>query len=66
MQSFNEAKREIVENFKDFACTIGTTSYMWEGDHNKVGYCAITAHFIDDDWLLQKRIIGFRQNSIST
>jgi len=31
---------------------------MWTSIQNK-GYCALTAHYIDSNWNLQKRILNF-------
>ena len=43
---------------------VALTSDCWEaliGFH----YIIVTAHFIDSDWLLNKRIIGFKKFSFS-
>ncbi|KAL4285326.1 hypothetical protein GQ457_16G008580 [Hibiscus cannabinus] len=38
---------------------IAITTDMWTSTHQKKGFMAITAHFIDDSWILQSRIIRF-------
>ncbi|XVF21307.1 hypothetical protein REPUB_Repub12eG0079700 [Reevesia pubescens] len=38
---------------------IAITTDMWTADHQKKGYLALTAHFIDSSWTLQKRIIRY-------
>ena len=39
---------------------IAFTSDYWEA-LNSFHYIVVTAHFIDSDWLLSKRIIGFKK-----
>ncbi|MFQ6626102.1 hypothetical protein Gotur_004936 [Gossypium turneri] len=36
------------------------TSNNWNSEHNNDEYICITAHWVDKDWKLQKRIIRFR------
>ncbi|KAH6806143.1 hypothetical protein C2S51_030974 [Perilla frutescens var. frutescens] len=38
---------------------IAITSDMWTSSNQKKGYMAITAHFIDNSWKLQSRIVRF-------
>ncbi|KAL4325625.1 hypothetical protein GQ457_11G026650 [Hibiscus cannabinus] len=38
---------------------IAITTDMWTSTHQKKGFMAITAHFIDNSWILQSRIIRF-------
>ncbi|KAK8492419.1 hypothetical protein V6N11_027778 [Hibiscus sabdariffa] len=38
---------------------IAITTDMWTVDHQNRGYMAVTAHYIDDEWILQKCIIRF-------
>ncbi|KAG5531327.1 hypothetical protein RHGRI_026069 [Rhododendron griersonianum] len=39
--------------------SVSFTSDMWSGGNNR-GYMALTAHYIDSSWKLNKRIIAFR------
>ncbi|KAL8544387.1 hypothetical protein ACS0TY_004794 [Phlomoides rotata] len=32
---------------------------MWTANNQKKGYMVITAHFIDESWKLQSRLVGF-------
>ena len=59
MKVFYTMRQSLIDNFKCFNATISCTSDLWEGC-NKIGYLCVTAHYVDDDWVLQKRIIGFR------
>lgn len=36
---------------------VAITTDMWTAKHQKRGYMAVTAHFIDEEWTLQSRII---------
>ncbi|XP_058745642.1 zinc finger BED domain-containing protein DAYSLEEPER-like [Vicia villosa] len=36
---------------------IALTSDMWTASNQKKGYMTITAHYIDDDWVMQSRIL---------
>lgn len=36
---------------------ISITTDMWTAEHQEKGYMAITAHFIDDSWVLQERVL---------
>ena len=59
MKVFYAMRQSLVDNFRTFNATVSCTSDLWEGC-NKTGYLCVTAHYVDDDWVLQKRIIGFR------
>ena len=56
---FDSFKTKLIEDFSTLHFTIACTSDMWTGCNN-LGYICITAHYIDSDWLLNKRIISFR------
>ncbi|KAI8555020.1 hypothetical protein RHMOL_Rhmol05G0141600 [Rhododendron molle] len=51
----------INEEFAGFSrgTSVSFTSDMWSGGNNR-GYMALTAHYIDSSWKLNKRIIAFR------
>jgi hypothetical protein len=57
---FNKLRVELIEVLSSINTSIACTSDIWEG-RTKVGYIAITAHYIDKNWKLQKRLIGFRE-----
>ncbi|TXG74484.1 hypothetical protein EZV62_003063 [Acer yangbiense] len=38
---------------------ISITTDMWTSSHQKKGFMAVTAHFIDDSWAMQSRILRF-------
>ena len=38
---------------------ISLTTDVWKSDTQKVSYICLTGHFIDSDWVLQKRLLNF-------
>ena len=56
---FQQTKKKLIEEFSTFNCTIACTSDLWTGC-NKTGYICITAHFVDENWNMNKNIIAFR------
>jgi hypothetical protein len=55
---YSEEKKKLYAYLKTFNCRFSTTMDMWTSNQNK-GYMCVTAHWIDDDWRIQKRIIDF-------
>ena len=43
---------------------IAITNDMWTSNKNK-GFMVVTAHFIDDSWALQSRVIRYTLNKIN-
>jgi Domain of unknown function (DUF4413)/hAT family C-terminal dimerisation region len=56
---FETEKEKIRKIFKNIDM-ISLTSDCWTSNQT-IGYMCLTAHFIDSDWKLQKRIIGFNE-----
>ena len=42
---------------------IAITTGMWTSNQKK-GYMVITAHFIDDAWILQSRVLRYSLNNL--
>ncbi|KAJ6826239.1 zinc finger BED domain-containing protein RICESLEEPER 2-like [Iris pallida] len=38
---------------------VSLTTDLWTAEHQNLGYCCVTCHFLDDDWVLHKKIIAF-------
>ena len=55
---FQTEKDKLYEYFKTINCHFSTTMDMWTSNQNK-GYMCVTVHWIDDEWIIQKRIIKF-------
>jgi hypothetical protein len=58
METFLEEKETLYKYLKTMQCRFSATMDMWTSCQNK-GYMCVTIHWIDDDWHMQKRIIGF-------
>nr|KAJ0193893.1 hypothetical protein LSAT_V11C800400750 [Lactuca sativa] len=41
------------------ASKISLTTDCWKSSHQKIEYMVITAHFVDHNWRLQKRVLSF-------
>jgi len=52
------------ENVKDFILNapgrVAMTTDNWKNDSTNEEYICVTAHFVDSNWQLQKRILRFR------
>jgi len=58
MENFLEEKDRLYAYLKSMQCRFSATMDMWTSCQNK-GYMCVTIHWIDDDWRMQKRIVGF-------
>ncbi|XP_022714593.1 zinc finger BED domain-containing protein RICESLEEPER 1-like [Durio zibethinus] len=59
LKIFKEEKAKIISKLEANEGRIAITTDMWTADHQKRGYMAVTAHYIDNQWNLQKCIIRF-------
>ncbi|KAH9752733.1 BED-type domain-containing protein [Citrus sinensis] len=66
----NTVKREVLKLFdfekaktmalsEDITSKVSITMDMWTSSNKKKGYMVVTAHFIDNSWTLQNRILRF-------
>ncbi|CAD6254767.1 unnamed protein product [Miscanthus lutarioriparius] len=53
-----EEKETLYAHLKTIKCRFSATMDMWTSCQNKE-YMCVTIHWIDDNWRIQKRIIGF-------
>ena len=58
MKAFKEEKRILQRMFQNSKSKISLTTDLWTSNQT-VGYICITAHFIDEEWKQQKRIVKF-------
>jgi hypothetical protein len=58
MDIYLEEKEKLYSYLKTVSCRFSATMDMWTSCQNK-GYMCITLHWIDDEWCIQKRIVGF-------
>ena len=58
MGIYDEEKLKVYQLFEKQSCRFSLTSDMWT--HTEMsGYMSITAHYIDDEWNLHNKLIGF-------
>ena len=50
---------ELVEMFKYFNGRVSITTDIWSAPLHLKPYMCVTAHWIDHNWFIQKRIISF-------
>jgi hypothetical protein len=55
---FNE-RRDRIKNSVNAASSVALTSDIWSGNA-KEDYISVVAHYVNDDWKLQKKVIGLR------
>ncbi|KAK4396698.1 Zinc finger BED domain-containing protein DAYSLEEPER [Sesamum angolense] len=52
LKIYNEEKVKCYQLLNKLKCRIAITTHMKTSSNNKKGFMAITAHFIDDSWIL--------------
>ena len=58
LKLFERRKLELLDEFKRGTFSVALTSDVWSG-RAKQDYVSVVVHYVDGDWNLQKRIIGF-------
>ena len=58
IKTFFKEKENLKQVFENIPGKLGLTSDLWTSKQN-VGYIAITSHYIDSDWVMQKRMLAF-------
>ena len=56
---FNKRRQALIEEMNSGTFNVALTSDIWSG-RVKEDYLSIVIHYTDSDWVIQKRIIGFR------
>lgn len=59
MDRYELEKESVQTLLKKARSRVALTTDMWTADNKKKGYMAVTAHFIDNFWKLQDRIIRY-------
>jgi hypothetical protein len=59
-QQFTDRKNELIAIFATTPFKVSLTSDIWTAGKHGLSYICITAHYIDDSWKLQKRVLSFR------
>ncbi|KAL0329124.1 UNVERIFIED_CONTAM: putative AC transposase [Sesamum radiatum] len=63
IEVYEEEKIKVYKLLDGLGCKVSLTTDIWTSDHSHVAYCCLTAHFVDDSWELQKKILAFRKMS---
>ncbi|KAL5539054.1 hypothetical protein UlMin_042932 [Ulmus minor] len=56
---FEAEKHELQRVLESNSSRVAITTDMWTASNQKRGYMAITAHFIDESWVLEDQIMRF-------
>ncbi|PWA35637.1 hypothetical protein CTI12_AA607710 [Artemisia annua] len=56
-----EEKKKLVKFLGNPNNTIHLTTDTWTSTCQKIYYMVVTAHFLDDDWVMHKRVINFKR-----
>ncbi|PWA60048.1 zinc finger BED domain-containing protein RICESLEEPER 2 [Artemisia annua] len=55
-----EERKSLLSYLSNKATTVHLTTDTWTSSCKRMNFMVLTAHFIDDDWVMHKRIINFR------
>ncbi|KAI5668020.1 hypothetical protein M9H77_17873 [Catharanthus roseus] len=53
-------KMRLYEFLDGLDCRITLTTDIWTSEHANIAYTCLTAHFVDDNWELKKKILAYR------
>lgn len=59
MKIYDNEKAKQCKLFDDLQSRVAITSDMWSSKTTKRGFMVVTAHFLDEEWALQGRILRF-------
>ncbi|KAK3229643.1 hypothetical protein Dsin_001524 [Dipteronia sinensis] len=59
LQIYDMEKEKTISVLEANRSRISITTDMWTSSNQKKGFMAVTAHFIDDSWAMQSRILRF-------
>ena len=54
---FENGKSSLRKQLEVNQGRIAVTTDMWTASNQKKGYMAVTAHFVDDEWILRNRTL---------
>ena len=60
MSQYHKQLAVLKENFKKVQFSFALTSDIWTSSHQKTSYISVVAHYLDNSYCLNKRVIGFR------
>ena len=59
MKTYLEYKLKLVNELANLPCRVSLTADAWDGGYG-LHYLCVTCHWLDNEWMLQKRIIHFK------
>ncbi|KAK2662043.1 hypothetical protein Ddye_000617 [Dipteronia dyeriana] len=60
LQMYVDMKTSLMKQFKERKVRVCLTTDTWTSIQN-INYMVVTAHFVDENWQLQKRVLSFTQ-----
>ncbi|KAK3204308.1 hypothetical protein Dsin_018354 [Dipteronia sinensis] len=59
IRTFQKRRTELISELQNISFSIALTSDIWSG-RSKQDYLCVTGHYVDTQWILQKKLLGFR------
>lgn len=57
LDMYQVQKQSMVNYIKKLSSRVAVTTDLWTANHQRKGYMAVTAHFLDEDWKLKSFLI---------
>jgi hypothetical protein len=57
LDMYEVQKQSMLKYFRKLTSRVAVTTDLWTANHQKKGYMAVTAHFLDDDWKLKSFLV---------
>ena len=57
LDMYQVQKQSMVNYIKKLSARVAVTTDLWTANHQRKGYMAVTAHFLDEDWKLKSFLI---------
>ncbi|KAG8377566.1 hypothetical protein BUALT_Bualt08G0046500 [Buddleja alternifolia] len=54
-----EKEKKMLKNFLKNVNKVSLTTDLWKSKNQRIEYMVITGHWIDENWVLQKRVLNF-------
>jgi hypothetical protein len=61
---YNRSRTSLIDVLKSSVSCVALTSDIWSGNA-KEDYISVVAHYVNADWVLEKRVIGMRLIDVS-
>jgi len=59
LEVYKIEKTKLQSILDGISSKVSLTTDLWTPDHQNLGYCCVSCHYIDDSWKLNKKIIAF-------